>query len=872
MTILLAMLIAGLGPDVPLENRYPGASTVFTCDFSAKWDENYDHWPDNWTRRRGPGYPHYVNIELTEEPTPTGDQCLKVQLDGGAAVAYTPPIEISPLFSFVLEAYVKTDQLEHDRAYLSITLLDRQRRRLETFYSEKYQQTDGWCKVRLGPVEPISDQARFAVVGLHVQPLRMREDLKGGASFADVWFGRLPRMALRSNKPFNLFNVAEEVEIECTASGLTGTPPNITFRLEDVFGTVLAEWKHPLEAKPAELDSEFMLDALPPGPPVLVGDLHWKPPIPGPGYYRVCTTMDGKEASTFLREIGIAVIEPRRTPAGSRFGWTLPRGGAPIPLPMLNQLIAQAGIGWVKYPFWYADKGDNERIEKLVSFAERLAAQGIELIGLLNDPPETLRTRYGGAQNLTAADIFAPDPKVWYTSLEPVLTRLATRIRWWQLGDDSDTSFIGYPNLSAKISQIKTEMDRVGQDVDLVLGWNWVDALPKTDQSVPPWRALALKAEPVLTYEELTIYLKASQDAPTQRWATLQPLPRDEYSPAIRATDLVRRMIAAKINGAEAIFCPEPFDTRCGLMNDDGTPGELFLPWRTTALLLGGAKFIGSIDLPDGSPNLVFARAKDAVMVIWNDEPVEEVLYLGKNVKQVDLWGHEVQVPQQGHRHVVVAGPVPSFVTGLNEAITRWRMDFQFSRYRLPSVFGYSHKDSFKLKNHFDRGTSGEARLVMPEIWTVDPEITSFRLAAGEEAQQPFKVLLPFNASSGRHAVRIDFDVHADDRYRFSVYRHIDIGMGDVYIEVHTQLNEKGDLEVQQRFVNETGGRVSFRCQLFAAGRRRLKSQVIDVRRVPDVTLYRLPDGQQLLGQTLWLRAEEIDGPRVLNYRFIAKP
>ena len=118
--------------------------------------------------------------------------------------------------------------------------------------------------------------------------------------------------------------------------------------------------------------------------------------------------------------------------------------------------------------------------------------------------------------------------------------------------------------------------------------------------------------------------------------------------------DLVRRMIAAKIHGAEGIFCSDPFDAECGLMEQDGTPGELLLPWRTTALMLGGAKYLGAVDLPGGSPNAVFARPGDAVMVIWNPRPQDEPVYLGANIRQVDLWGRVTQPAERGRRP---AGP-----------------------------------------------------------------------------------------------------------------------------------------------------------------------------------------------------------------------
>jgi hypothetical protein len=103
------------------------------------------------------------------------------------------------------------------------------------------------------------------------------------------------------------------------------------------------------------------------------------------------------------------------------------------------------------------------------------------------------------------------------------------------------------------------------------------------------------------------------------------------------------------------------------------------------------------------------------------------------------------------------------------------------------------------------------------------------------------------------------------------VYRRIDVGSGDVYIEVVTRLNDRQELEVEQHLVNDAPAPVSFRCHLFAPNRRRQKTQIIGLGHGRDVNTYRLPDGDQLIGKTLWLRAEQIDGARVLNYRFVAE-
>ncbi|HUT11335.1 MAG TPA: hypothetical protein VMY42_12620 [Thermoguttaceae bacterium] len=869
-SVLLHLLIVAIGPKVPIEDRYPEATEVFHCTFDRSWDANFNGWPDRWTRRRGPGYPHYVKIEINEEPSPAGDRCLRIDVDGGAAAVFSPPVQVGSLFSYVLEGYLKTQGLQYDRAFFSLTLLDDQRVRLQTFYSEKVRHTDGWIKFRLGPISPRSDNVRYAMIGLHVEPGE-EEDLRGSVSFDDVWLGRLPRIALRTGDPYNFFTDPGQVEIHCTVSGSLERDPTVEFELEDVSGRTLARLQRQIPTRPADTGEELSLESLSEQPQGRIGETTWKPPLLEPGFYRVRATMKGRAKLVQRRELNLVVIEPRRSPAGGEFGWTLPRGDKPLPLPLLGQLIAQAGINWVKYPFWYGEDASEESIERLIAFAQRLSVQGIELVGLLHQPPDSLRSRYAKSGPLSVVDIFAPGPEVWYPSLEPVMTRLATRVHWWQLGADTDASLVGYPNLSEKIAQIKGELDRIGQDVNLGIGWNWINDVPAPAGGKAPWRSLTFSADPPLTHAELSAYLEAHPGGDFRRWVVVEPLPADAYDVEARADDLVRRMIVAKIQGADAVFCPDPFDAQRGLMNADGTPGELFLPWRTAALALGGARYIGSIELPEGSRNQIFARDEDAVMVVWNEQPTEEVLYLGENVRQIDLFGRSREPARRDHRQVIRVGPFPSFVTGLNEPITRWRMSLQLARSEIPSVFGRPQSNSFALKNPFSRGVSGEAELITPEVWSVTPSRAAFRLEAGESLRHDFQTLLSYNASSGRHRVRVDFEIYADRPYRFSVYRKMDVGMGNVGIEVSTRLAPEGELEVQQRLINETDTPVSFRCQLYAPGRRRLKMQIIGLGRGRDVQLYRMPRGEELLGKTLWIRAEEIDGPRVLNYRFVAK-
>lgn len=870
--ILSICLLTGF-PDVPLEVRYPEAKEIFHCAFGESWDENFDHWPDRWTRRRGRGYPHYLKIEISDEPSPEGNRCLRIDLDGGAAGLYSPAVEISPLYSFVLEGWLKTEGLEHDRAWISMSLLDENQRSLESYSSKRIRHTNGWQRFRIGPIAPEHENVRLLVIGLHLEPAG-RADLRGAALFDGLWVGRLPRMSLSTGSPHNVYLSDENIEVTCKASGYTGEHPKIQFELEGPLGQKFAETDRQLVGATAAEQPLISLDSFSDEPVGRKGSTQWSLPLEGPGFYRVRATMRGEEMLVHRRELTLAVIKADEAVARGEFGWTVPRGADPLSLHSLGQLTGHVGINWLKLPLWYGSDTNEEEIEKLILFAERLNSQGIELVGLLNRPPSEITKRFGSPELLKAADIFTPKPEVWYPSLEPVMMRLATRVRWWQLGTDRDHSFVGYLHLPEKLAEVKEKLDLIGQDARVGIGWGWLNALPDIrayQGEKPTLRFLALSADPPLTHQELDVYLEAQPEFRPSRWVAIEPLARDQYDLATRAEDLVQRMMTAKIRQSEAIFNPDPFDPKTGLMNADGTAGELLLPWRTMAMALAGTEYLGSITMPQRSDNRIFVGKDKTVMVVWNDKPVEETLYLGEEVVQRDLWGRQTTPGAEGHRQVIRVGPLPTLVVGLNESICRWRMGFELARDRLPSVFGRQHANSFRLRNDFPRGVAGRVNLVTPDVWQVNPKEQTFRLASGEQREYPLNISFPYNASSGRHEIRVDFEVHADRLYRFSAFRRMDVGMGDVYITIATQLNDQGELEVYQRFVNDTDKRVSFRCQLFAPGRRRLKAQIIGQGRGRDVQVYRFEDGKSLLGQTLWLRAEEMDGSRVLNYRFVAQ-
>lgn len=397
------------------------------------------------------------------------------------------------------------------------------------------------------------------------------------------------------------------------------------------------------------------------------------------------------------------------------------------------------------------------------------------------------------------------------------------------------------------------------------------------------------------TEPELEAWLQQSPPSSADRWVLIEPAADDpSLSTELerhqeRVRRFVQQMVTAKMHGVSGAFVAEPFSGPRGVMDENGTPGELLLPWRTTARLLGGAEYIGRLQLPGGSENRLFLRSEgNVVMVLWNETPTSESLYLGQNVVRYDIWGRSAPVPLERGEQVVSASRMPSFVIGLHEGIARWRMSIALADEYIPSVFGHEHPNELTLTNGFRPGVgtvSGAFRFFVPDQfavtsegkpaksaeWDIDVPNSELRIPVGETVVVPIAIGLK-QANYGPQLVRIDFDLQADQRYTFSAWRTLHVGRGDVRFDVETFLDKNDRLIVVQKMVNEGGDRPpDFKCLLYTAGRRRQRQQVFKLGPDGDEKRFVYSDGAALVGQEMTLRLEEIDGERTLIHRFQAK-
>ncbi|MCA9114761.1 MAG: hypothetical protein KDA79_06710 [Planctomycetaceae bacterium] len=882
---------------------FAGADEVIRHSFSPAEDRDFDQLPDRWTRRKGVQFPRYVrctidrNQGVRRESAPLlPQQSLHMELNGGQAAMYSPVVPLKGIHSYVFEGRILTSGLKHNAAMLSLSFLNSRRQRIQRYLTQPVTGTHSeWVTLRIGAVAP-GPEARFVVIGCHLLQGK-RKDIRGDVWFDELWVGRLPLLTLESNYQTHFRRQDSPIEVTSYVSGLSpGHNYHLEMQITDSSNYLVdsrrfdfregpeqpaaADGQQPASSE-TQVSSEPADTAAPSGPADNPPDsepaeperhkLDWKLPPQENGFYRVISTLYREEEVIVQKVSSFIVIDLITHPGAGRFGWSMETGTAEAELRELADIAPQAGINWIKLPLWRSvSRDDLELPGRISEFLELLSRRRITPVGILDDPPDNLRQQF--SRNWPGvSEIFMMPTSFWSGSLEPVIARYSSHVQYWQLGSERDTSFIGRKNIADLLGRVKDEFDHIGRDTRLGVHWDWDEPLPSGTSL--PQSFLSVSSSKRLTEAQLQEKLQESKLSGVPRWVLIRPLPRSTVSTEMRGADLIQRMVAAHAGGAEAIFASDVFDPEHGLLRPNGAPQLLFLPWRITATALQGSTWLGSLTLPGGSVNHLFDRGDEAVLVMWNEEPVTEKLFLGNRVQMVDLWGRQRRPetdPETGQQ-IFLVGPVPTIVRGCSREVALMRLAVRYASGQAASASG-SHLDAVTGRNAFPQGIDGTVKVHMPAGWDVQPGEWALRAAVGEEFRLPLALNLPGTASQGKELTEIEFNITADRPYRFRAWRTYEIGLGDLHLAVVERVHEDGRYEIEQIITNNTTPeeRLDFRCSLFVPGHRRQKRNVTRLGNGQDRKLFLLPSFAALEGQELWLRAEEMSGRRVLNLRWIA--
>ncbi len=859
------LLAASLAVTPSHDRAFDNASEVkrFSFEHDEEDPNNYLQ-PAKWSRRRGPGFPPYVRVLIDRKVAYHGTQSLRIELNGAKFAYYSPLIDVDGDHSYVFRGRIRSQGLKNDAAIVSVSLLDTTRKRVQRMLSVPVAgEHIDWAAVEIGPFRP-GPEVRFLVVGCHIVQGE-KTDVRGQVWFDDLWLGSMPLLELTQGTGLHFLQPHENIRIHAHARGMAaGQPHRLHLKLEDSAGEVLKQDDFDLNAE-TEIDSKT--DSQRP--------INWDlPPFPN-GFYRVHATLNRGGTTVLAKETSFVVMDPvsELSPGVSvgEFGWSVGAGPGQLQLAELAEIASRSGVNWLKLPLWsagYAEQKSELAGSKMTLFLDQLESQKITLVGLLSDPPPQLTDEYA-RQWVGASKIFTQRRDFWYPSLEPIIARHSFRIHHWQLGGENDDSFVGLAALPVTLDAVKNEFDHIGHDARIGFHWKWSHPFPNVRQSAQSF--LSLGAAPWLDGDELRKNLEQSRTAPLARWVLVAPHARSEHAAPARAAELARQMLAAKLGGAEAIFATNPFDAERGLLNADGSPTEMYLPWRTVALSLRGARYVGQFELANGSANAVFERGNEIVLVIWNTKPTVEEYYLGEQAEAVDLWGQhkKLAVDPNTQAQTLDVGTTPLIIRGCSVPVAQWRLAVKYAKGRISSESG-QHEDAITGVNTFPQGLTGKVLLHFPPGWEIDPVQWPLHAAGGEKFKLPMLITFPRNASLGDLRTWVEFEVAADRPYRFRVNLPYRVGLGDVDLKVTSRRTPDGRLEVEQRIINNTEPLevLEFNCSLYIPGEIRLRQFVTRLGRGEDQRFYFLPNADKLRGEELQLRAEQVDGLRVLNFRW----
>jgi hypothetical protein len=838
--------------------RYPKATEVRQFDFRLSPQGDFNQ-PEGWIRYRGDGYPFYIVAGLTDEEFAVGGRSLRFRLNGGNCAFLSPAIDVSADFNYVLVGQIKTKGLLQDQALLMLQFLDGEGKIVgQSPTSARVREDSDWTLVRVGPV-PAPDEAktcRIACVSHSGDP----PDLRGQVYFDDLWLGRLPRLEVETTGKFRLFDIEGDKRAKVFVRGDEGRDLKAKFYLFDTERNLLAEDSLPVEGTTSQRTAE------------------WTIPAPNVGFYYLDVALEEGGRPVLRRQFPISVLTRNRNTARGEFGLSLPP--SPFGLEHYEQLLDFAGSRWAKLPLWGPGLGTRKPAEEraLAEFLDRLSRRGHLVVGRLDSPPPEILDQLP-EHEASMADLIAMSPKIWGQPLESLLVRYSLKITHWQFGADQDRGFVPLANLDRYLSSVQAEASRIGRDIRLGVPWDFLAPLPDSahlsflslSDQMPT--SVSLLPPAPFTDEQLTDKISDVRRQVTREGGgtkdllvTITPLSSLRYDRSSRVSDLARRTVAAKTAGATAIFLSDSGRPEASVLDEEGSPNELFTIWRNLAENLGGMVYLGSLKEMVGVTNHLFVGDGRATLVAWSEEPAQVQAVLGRSATVRDLWGRVLQPASENETRTIATDTMPILVTDVDEFLVRWQLGVAFEKGMVPGRFG-NHQERLVMINPLDTPVSGTASPVFPPEWSQRPEQIALNVLPRETAREIVIISLPQGVSQGDYSIPIDFRLTAARNYQFRLFRPFRVGGDELRIDVKGRLLPSGAYEIDSTVTNLTDRPMSL-----SASARTL-DRPAELQFIPSLPAgasssarFLFRDGESIQGQKVRIKFEDPQNRREFSY------
>ena len=870
-------------------------------NFEERQLGNREDLPMYWTKVQAAGYPHYVNGRLTTDQARDGKYSFRLDLNGGS-VAYrygADLIHVTPGAYYRVEGYVRTTVLPHARARLSAYFVDRDGRTLEKTirHAEPYAAREAGQEWRQLRIELSADDPAAAFMVLEMgllQPAQYADqtlgdrtlnvqDIRGSAWFDDITVSQVPRVAMSTDRPANVFRRGDPVRLSVRIDDRFTDDLGAQIVVADADGKVVYQRSGAPDLRRAE--------QVAPGCKRLTIEL---PEMPA-GFYRVSLVMSSLGQSLGAQQLSLVQLADANPPGrpDKRFGFvatSLPFEAwddLPKVLPMLS-------AGRVKLSVWGKQGDVLERDPgKFDTLLETFDALGITPTACLTDLPPVmlarLKKRTTGRASLVSgagesetpdqaasdwSELLRADPQAWQPQLAFLISRHANHLDRWQIGADGSELFVTDPKMRRVYDQIYSQFGKLIASPDLAMPW---PAWQELDSAAPATVALSVPAGVVLP-NQVPIYLADVTAAgavraggPAQVSVSLNWLDADRYARRDRLRDLAQRVIYTMSADARRIDFPLPLTVRReqGVLVQE--PTEELLILRTLITALGGATYKGKLPIADGVEAFLFDRDGQGMLAMWDrGTPAgirELALHLGKSPAMIDLWGNVTPLHKLAGKEGWVSVPVgrtPLLLVGIDGELAQTRASVALDRPLIESSF-VPHTRHVRFTNRYRDAISGTLRLRAPAGWQVTPSTFNFNLNSGETFDKEVTIELPYNSVAGEKRIEAEFKLQANGGSTFAVPIALHLGLSDVGMQTMA-MRDGGDLIVQQMVTNYGDKPIDFNAFAVFPGLSRQERLISGL--APGKTTvkrYRFTGGEFREGIKVRVGMKEMEGTRILN-------
>jgi len=923
--LFLALILYGWGVASTLADDNSSTKIVREWDFGVTEDIRRDGWPDDWTRRIGQDYPKFIPVAIHQNANSTEElaeiesfrrfasqfyvgwqhgkwpwqiipervplaidqflECsvlnpfLRVKMDGGRVEVASPVVKVDIHSVYFMTARILCDSTDYE-ASAKLRFLDSSGKTLFEMPTKALSGKTGWKSVSTDTQYPYRDDLSAVQVVFLVQPKSLTA-YRGEFGFDAVRVYRTPRLSLSVNKPLAIYKKGEDVVARCTASGMTSEQTKIELILTDHAGHVAKLEEKPFNRTESETPrfiskQEFAVKTL--GKSYWEGSCEWTLSGLEPGYYEISTKLaKGKSGVFDLDEQFVVLPSDASRKPDPRFGWTMSSRNnnllESMETGLLIELLRLSQIGRVKLPIWY-DSQDAKASKAVTERVDKIQLVGINCVGVIATPPPGIQkhfTRLIPGETGSALE----DSLLIQTFLEPVMQQLCMRISDFQIGWDHETDVVSNPRLRPALNSIQNFARRYGQDTQIAASRNPLYFPPK-EKLIDRWQ---LYSTLPTTASEIDGQLKKDQNEPSIRdpWLSLTPIGASTYSLSVRVQDLVSRMIkiASRPGGASTTgWISHPSDPEVGILDVDGGPRELFLPFRSTVAALSGMRHVGTLPVPALGINHLISNGEQARLIVWSDSPRSAQLYLGEKVTAKDVWGRTVDI----HTIDTPSGPEqrldidkwPIVIDGIDPRVARWRMGISIEESRIDPLVGQAQELKVRFANPFAEPVAGHVTVIAKSLLAEEGH-SSFELDGNSNGNISASLQLRPDANTASASIQLKFTIQGDKPLSFGVDQEIQIGTSDFDFETRYEIDGDNRLKLIIDATNHQSTPLHFDCMLLIPNRPRERTQISGLKDRITKTIV-LEDAASLIGETLWLRCEQIATNRVLNYRIEITP